>query len=70
MEGIIEEDNLVTRGKMKKEPWKMSPGEKNIWKDSMRSEIRSHLFSIGQPLVYYKDARMIAEYPDGHIENI
>jgi hypothetical protein len=70
MEGIVKEDNLVKKGKMKKEPWKMSPGEKRVWKENMRKEIRLHLFSIGQPLVYYIDNRMITEYPDRHIESI
>lgn len=64
------DENLVKKGKMKKEPWNMSPEEKQVWKKHMRNEIRSRLFSIGQPLVYYKNNRMIAEYPDGRIENV
>ncbi|MGF1637980.1 MAG: hypothetical protein ACFCUU_12965 [Cyclobacteriaceae bacterium] len=55
---------------MKKQPWKMSPEEKKVWKENMNQEIRSHLFSIGQPLVYYKDSQMVAEYSDGRIERI
>jgi hypothetical protein len=64
------DENLVKKGKMKKEPWDMSPEERRVWKKHMRDEIRSRLFSIGQPLVYYKNNRMIAEYPDGRIENV
>lgn len=71
MNEIVDKDeNLVKKGKMKKEPWDMSPGEKKVWKKNMRDEIRSRLFSIGQPLVYYKNNRMIAEYSDGRIENV
>lgn len=70
MEGIVKEDSLIKKGKMKKEPWKMSPEEKKIWKMNMRQEIRTHLFSIGQPLIYYKGSQLIAEYSDGHIEII
>lgn len=70
MEGIVREDSLIKKGKMKKEPWKMSPEEKKMWKENMRKEIRSRLFSVGQPLVYYKNNRMVAEYSDGRIENI
>lgn len=70
MQVIVKEKNLIKKGKMKKEPWKMSPEEKKVWKKNMRKEIRSRLFSIGQPLVYCKDGRMIAEYADGRIENI
>ena len=62
--------SLIKKGKMKKEPWNMSPEEKMVWKKNMRNEIRSRLFSIGQPLVYYKNKQMIAEYPDGRIENV
>ena len=64
------EDSLIKKGKMKKEPWNMTSEEKQVWKKHMRNEIRSRLFSIGQPLVYYKNKQMIAEYPDGRIEKV
>jgi len=52
---------------MTMEPWKMTPAERDEWELRMQAEAKNHLFSIGQPLVYEKEGRMIAEYADGKI---
>jgi len=46
-------------------PWDMTPSERDAWELRMQAEARIYLFSIGQPLVYEKQGRMVAEYADG-----
>jgi len=60
-------EQLIKKGKMTMEPWKMTPAERDEWELRMQAEAKNHLFSIGQPLVYEKEGRMIAEYADGKI---
>jgi len=64
------EENVLKTGKMNKSPLTMSADELKRWKKSMGADIRAYLFSIGQPLVYRKKGKMVAEYPDGKIELI
>lgn len=66
----ITDEGLIKKGKMKKHPILMTEVELKTWKENMKVDIRQHLFSIGQPLVYEKDGVMIAEYSDGRIKNI
>jgi hypothetical protein len=61
-------DQLTRKGKMTIEPWNMTPAERDEWELRMQAEAKTHLFSIGQPLVYEKEGRMIAEYADGKIK--
>ncbi|WP_057938040.1 hypothetical protein [Algoriphagus resistens] len=70
MESKIKEEVFLKKGKMKKDLCYMTAAERVAWKEKMGKEIRSHLFSIGQPLVYRKNGQMIAEYADGHIEKV
>jgi hypothetical protein len=57
-------------GTMTKSPWEMSDAEYTIWKEEGKIELRKHLFSIGQPLVYFIDNKPVIEYSDGSIEYI
>jgi len=66
----IPEEQLVKKGKMVKAPWTMTETERAQWEKRTQEEARDYLFSIGQPLVYEKDGRMIAEYADGRIKTI
>ena len=71
MESIVQvEEGLSKTGKMKKSPLTMSAGELKRWKKSMGEDIRAYLFSIGQPLVYRKEGKMVAEHSNGEIELI
>lgn len=70
MEAIVQAEESAKIGKMKKSPLIMSVGELKRWKKSMDEDIRTYLFSIGQPLVYRKEGRMVAEYADGKVELI
>ncbi len=63
-------EQLVKKGKMTREPWKMTPEERNEWELLMQAEAKDYLFSIGQPLVYEKEGLMIAEYADGRIKEL
>lgn len=66
----ITDESLIKKGKMKKHPILMTEEELKTWKGNMKTDIREHLFSIGQPLVYEKDGIMIAEYSDGRIKSV
>jgi len=57
-------------GKMTKRPAEMSAEELKRWQEEGEKEIREYLFSINQPLVYYKDGIMVMEEKDGTIEVI
>jgi hypothetical protein len=61
-------EQLVIKGKMTQEPWNMTSTERDEWELRMQAEAKAYLFSIGQPLVYEKEGRMIAEYADGEIK--
>ena len=61
-------EQLVTKGKMTQEPWNMTPRERDEWELRMQAEAKAYLFSIGQPLVYEKDGRMVVEYASGEVK--
>ena len=69
-QGIISEEGFVKKGRMKKSPFYMQPEELKRWEEKEKAHVRNYLFSIGQPLVYKKNGKMVAEYADGRIENI
>ena len=66
----IPEEQLVKKRKMTKFPWDMTFAERDGWEIRMQAEAKAYLFSIGKPLVYEKDGRMIAEYVDGTVKTI
>ncbi|MGE8427368.1 MAG: hypothetical protein ACN6O7_05805 [Sphingobacterium sp.] len=70
MKRIIQEEQLVKIGKMKKDPLTMCPDEKIQWRQELQKSIRSYLFSREQPLVYSKDGQMVEENSDGTIQII
>jgi hypothetical protein len=57
-------------GKMTKPTSQMSPTELKKWEEEGNKEIRKYLFSINQPLVYYRGEEIVAEYKDGRIEKL
>jgi hypothetical protein len=57
-------------GRMVKPTSQMSPTELKIWEEDGNKEIRKYLFSINQPLVYYRGEEIVAEYKDGRIEKV
>ncbi len=61
-------EELVKKGAMVKSPTLMTPTERAAWEVQVVEKARAHLFSIGQPMVYKKDGRMIAEHGDGRVE--
>lgn len=66
----ISPEDVVTKGRMNKAPWDMTAAEREVWYKLNQIKAQHYLFSIGQPLVYQKDNKMIAEYADGTIELI
>lgn len=61
---------MVRKGEMTKSSFQMTSTEMKDWQQENKAEAKKYLFSIGQPLVYEKDANMIAEFADGRIENL
>ena len=61
-------EELVKKGKMVKDPFKMTAEERAEWQIQMSVKTRAYLYSIGQPMVYKKDGQMIAEHADGRVE--
>jgi hypothetical protein len=57
-------------GKMTKPTSQMSPSELKKWEEEGNREIQKYLFSINQPLVYYRGDEIVAEYKDGRIEKV
>lgn len=64
---MLSEINYRT-GTMTKRPAEMSAEELKIWQEQGEKEVREYLFSINQPLVYYKDGVLVVERKDGSIE--
>lgn len=58
-------DFALTMGTLKKPIYEMAPQEREEFYQGMEQEARTYLFSIGQPLVYEKNGKIIAEYADG-----
>ena len=57
-------------GTLTKPTSQMSPIELKKWEEQGKKEIREYLFSINQPLVYYRGEEIVAEYKDGRIEKL
>ena len=57
-------------GTLTKPTSQMSSAEFKIWEEQSKKDIRSYLFSINQPLVYYLEGIPVAEYKDGRIEEL
>ena len=57
-------------GTLTKPTSEMSSTEFKIWEEQGKKEIREYLFSINQPLVYYRGEEIVAEYKDGRIEKL
>ncbi len=55
-------------GTMTKSPWDMADDEYKIWQEEAKKEAREYLFSIGQPLVYFIDNKVVIENKDGSFE--
>jgi hypothetical protein len=69
-EMVIPDEQFIKKGRMKKSPLLMNPGELKAWKEQEAAYVRNYLFSIGQPLVYKKDGVMVVEYADGRIKTL
>jgi hypothetical protein len=70
MQTDIPLEMLTRKGEMTRSPFQMTPAELKTWQQESKTEAKEYLFSIGQPLVYERDGRMIAEFADGRIENL
>ncbi|QIH33795.1 hypothetical protein [Sphingobacterium sp. DR205] len=70
MKKIIQEGELITVGRMQKDPFIMAMEEKTAWKKELKQKIRSYLFARQRPLIYRKNGQMVAEYQDGTIQSI
>ena len=57
-------------GSMTKSPHEMSQIELQKWQEEGKKEAKEYLFSINQPVVYFKDDVVVAEYADGKIERL
>lgn len=64
-------DDVVFKvGRMVKDPRSMTREEHAEWQKEAAIRTRDYLFSIGQPLVYKRDGRVVAEYKDGRVQVI
>lgn len=61
----VQEEELVTKGRMTRSPFEMTLAEEKQWQIQQQLEVKRRLFAIGQPFVYEKDGKTIAEYADG-----
>ena len=57
-------------GTMSKSPSKMTDEELSIWQEQGEKEIREYLFSINQPLVYYRNGVLVMEDKNGFIQAV
>lgn len=57
-------------GTMSKSPSKMNDDELRIWQEQGEKEIREYLFSINQPLVYYRNGILVMEDKNGFVQPI
>lgn len=67
MDIMIEERDFIKKGAMQKDFFQMNEEEKNNWRNTIAEKTKETLFAKGQPLVYKKDGKLIAEYADGRI---
>ena len=63
-------EDMTRRGEMVKSPFHMSAEEYATWKIQVQIDAREYLFSIGQPFVTRINGVIVAEFPDGRIQNI
>jgi hypothetical protein len=64
-------DEVVFKvGRMTKDPRSMTREERIEWQKETAKRTRDYLFSIGQPLVYKRDGRVVAEHKDGRVQII
>ena len=57
-------------GTLTKPTSQMSETEYKVWQEETNRQIREYLFSINQPLVYYRGKEIVAEYKNGRIEKL
>jgi hypothetical protein len=67
---MITKEIRYRTGTMTKPTSQMSSSELKKWEEEGNKEIRKYLFSINQPLVYYRGEEIVAEYKDGRIEKV
>lgn len=70
MDIMIKEQDFIKRGAMQEDFFLMNEEEKKNWLHVISEKAKTTLFAKGQPLVYRKDGKMIAEYADGRIIEI
>jgi hypothetical protein len=58
------------QGSMSKNIIDMTLSEREAYYQTCALKVKEHLFSIGQPIVYEKNGRIVAEYADGKTEII
>lgn len=58
------------QGLMDKSIIDMTLSEREAYYQTCALKAKEHLFSIGQPIVYEKNGRIVAEYADGKTEII
>ncbi|ODS81533.1 MAG: hypothetical protein ABS46_11285 [Cytophagaceae bacterium SCN 52-12] len=63
----MKDDIILKVGEMVKSPRSMTRQEREIWHKQLTENARDYLFSIGQPLVYKRDGRVVAEHKDGRV---
>jgi hypothetical protein len=61
---------LTYQGILKKPILDMTSEEQEAYYQFVALTIRERLFAIGQPLVYKKKGKVVAEHADGHVEII
>lgn len=67
---MIADQIKYRKGSMGKSVFEMSESEFHIWQENNKKNARKYLFSIGQPLVYFKNNKPVAEFEDGRIDII
>jgi hypothetical protein len=70
MDIMIKEQDFIKKGAMQEDFFLMNEEEKKSWRHAIAEKAKATLFAKGQPLVYRKDGKMIAEYADGRIIEI
>ncbi|MFP9113925.1 hypothetical protein ACLI1A_08275 [Flavobacterium sp. RHBU_3] len=70
MDIMIKEQDFIKKGAMQKDFFQMNEEEKKDWRKNIAEKTKATLFAKGQPLVYEKGGKMIAEYADGRITEI
>ena len=65
---MVTEEIKYRVGTMTKDPATMTEQEYAVWDAQRLKDTREYLFSIGQPLVYFDEDKLVIEYADGSIE--